>query len=346
MSTLKVGLFGGSFNPVHKGHLAIAKAILKDGCDEVWFLPCVQSPFKEQASVSFEDRVEMIEAMIAPYKKMKVCTIEKYLDVPSYTVHTLTVLKKYYDYQYVFYIGNDQAALLDDWKDIQTCFKLAQFKVFARDEAEIDDKYKLAKVSLPLIDISSTQVRSGQFHKTSRSVQRIIWKKGLYLETWVQSSMSEKRFKHSKSVADLSMQLAICHQVDPDLAYRSGLLHDLCKEWPLEKLVAYMQCYDPDLLDQPMALYHGYVVRHYLSRIFSHIDKALLVAVSHHVTGTTCSKLAMIVYLADKLDPSRGYDSSEQIASAKVNLMAAYRQAQIEQASYIKKENQNGSNII
>lgn len=342
MPNLKVGLFGGSFNPIHKGHLALAKAILKDGCDEIWFLPCVQSPFKQQSSVSFENRVEMIEAMIAPYKKMKVCTIEKYLEVPSFTLHTLTALKKHYDHQFVFYIGNDQAALLDEWKDIEGCFKLAQFKVFARDEEEISHKYPLPKVKCELIDISSSQVRSGQFHKTSAAVRRIIWQKGLYLEEWVQSTMSEKRFKHSQSVAELAMSLASVHQVDQELAYRAGLLHDLCKEWPMDKLVAYMQCYEPQHLTKPKALYHGYVVRHYLTHCFSHIEKSLLVATSNHVEGKATSKLAMILYLADKLEPSRDYDSSEQINLAKSNLKKAMKRVKDEQVEYIKKENQNG----
>ena len=71
MSTLKIGLLGGSFDPIHKGHLELAKSILKDGCSEVWFLPCLSSPLKDRKLTDFHDRVKMIQLAIAPFKKMK-----------------------------------------------------------------------------------------------------------------------------------------------------------------------------------------------------------------------------------------------------------------------------------
>ena len=71
MSVVRVGLLGGSFDPIHKGHLALAKAILKDGCQEVWFLPCIQSPLKERQLTDFEDRCKMIQLAIKPYRKMR-----------------------------------------------------------------------------------------------------------------------------------------------------------------------------------------------------------------------------------------------------------------------------------
>ena len=127
MSTLRIGLLGGSFDPIHKGHLELAKAILKNGCHEVWFIPCQSSPLKQRTLSSFEDRVNMIKWAIKPFKKMKVCTIEKDLPVPSYTVNTLRELTKKYDHEFIFYIGYDQANQLHKWKDIDECVKMAEF---------------------------------------------------------------------------------------------------------------------------------------------------------------------------------------------------------------------------
>ena len=65
MSTLRIGLLGGSFDPIHKGHLELAKAILKNGCHEVWLLPCQSSPLKERGLSNFEDRVNMIMSLFS-----------------------------------------------------------------------------------------------------------------------------------------------------------------------------------------------------------------------------------------------------------------------------------------
>ena len=79
MQSIKtIGLLGGSFDPIHKGHLELGKRILKDGCDEVWFIPCQSSPLKERKISDFDTRVKMIKAAIRPFKKM-FCFEKSYL---------------------------------------------------------------------------------------------------------------------------------------------------------------------------------------------------------------------------------------------------------------------------
>lgn len=338
MSVVRIGLLGGSFDPIHLGHLALAKAILKDGCSQVWFVPCRLSPFKQEKPTSFEDRTAMIRRAIAPYKKMKVCTIEKELPIPSYTIHTLQKLKQRFDYEFVFYIGNDQAKLLDKWKDIEECMKLAEFRVFKRDSEVIECPYDLREVPFQRIDISSTRVRAGAFQDVSESVRNYIWEHRLYLHEFARHSMNEKRYLHSVSVANVCKELASVHHLNEEDAYVIGLLHDICKCWDVEKSERFMQVYEKDHLDEPKAIWHGYLADHYLKRVFKIREKHILQAVHHHVKGDCDDPYAQIVYIADKCEPLRGYDASYELNLAKRNLDAAVSYVKQIQSEYIKKE--------
>ena len=131
---MKIGLLGGTFDPIHNGHLAIAKTALKRlGLDQVWFIPSLKTPLKDRELTPFELRVIMMEKALRPYRKMKLCLIEKDLPTPSYTITTVKTLKKQYpEYDFVWIIGDDQYANLDQWKAVDELRRLVQFAVFSR----------------------------------------------------------------------------------------------------------------------------------------------------------------------------------------------------------------------
>lgn len=338
MSTIKIGLFGGSFDPIHKGHLELAKAILKDGCNEVWFLPCKASPLKERVLSDFKHRVNMIQCAISPFKKMKVCTIENDLPVPSYTITTLKELKKKYNYEFIFYIGNDQAKQLHHWKDIDECMKLVEFRVFKRGEEMIECVYPLKRVVFQPVDISSTKVRQGAFYDVCKPVRNYIWANRLYLDEFVRNQVDEKRYNHSISVANVCKELAKAHHLNEEDAYVIGLLHDVCKKWSYEKSEAWMKCFECENINEPVAIWHGYLVDHYLKRMFKIKEKYILNAVHHHVKGDSHNPYAQIVYIADKCEPLRGYDATYELALAKKNLKEAVEMVMLEQKAYLNKE--------
>lgn len=342
MPAVKVGLLGGSFDPVHRGHLKLARAILKDGCQEVWFLPCVHSPLKQRQLTDYQHRVNMLKLALKPFKKMKVCTIEEHLPSPSYTVETLKLLKKKYPYEFVFYIGNDQAKQLDKWKEIETCMKLATFKCFKRDSEIVECPYPMEVMKLDRIDLSSSDVRSGHFYGVVKSVRRYIWENCLYFDEFAAACMNEKRYLHSKSVARVCEELALKHHLNEQDAYTIGLLHDICKCWPVEKSVRWMNCYEKKHLHEAKAIWHGYLAAHYLNRLFGFCDKHILKAIYHHVKGECRDAYAQIVYIADKCEPLRGYDASYELSLAEKNLETACKVVKVKQLDYIQKENRNG----
>ena len=116
----KIGLFGGSFNPIHDGHIAVAKAVRKEfHLNEIWFLPSVSTPLKEKLQVSFANRCHMISLAIHPYRYMKLSKVEETLPSPSYTFNTVSKLRKQFiDVEFYWIIGYDQYEQLEQWHRI------------------------------------------------------------------------------------------------------------------------------------------------------------------------------------------------------------------------------------
>ncbi|MEG0265426.1 MAG: nicotinate (nicotinamide) nucleotide adenylyltransferase [Erysipelotrichaceae bacterium] len=333
-------ILGGSFDPIHKGHIQIANEALKHHLgDEVWFMPTFITPLKERELTPFQHRVHMIKMAIKPYHKMKCCVLEANRKGCSYTIDTVKQLQKSYPKDtFSWLIGSDQARQLSKWKKIDELYQLIHFYVYPRNKIEFESNQNLIQLKMKEINISSSQVRLGDLSVLPHSVRRYIGNNYLYFNTMVESSMSEKRYLHSVSVAKLCVELAHAHHVDVKKAYAAGILHDVCKEWPKAKSERFMKCWAPHKMDTPIAIWHGDLAYHYVKRFYGVEDQEILYAIAHHVIGSTKQKLAMILFIADKLDPSRGYDSSASIALTKRNLRAGYDEVLAQQHVYLRKE--------
>lgn len=337
---MRVALLGGSFDPIHEGHLRIAKTALhKLAIDEVWFLPCKDAPLKKGQQVSFQDRCAMVKWAIAPYRKMKLCTLEGELEGVSYTIRTIKELKRRYaQHTFAFLIGDDQAAQFSRWKDSEQLKQEVTFYVFSRNaNAKIPSGMK--HIQMELIDVSSTEIREGKKHAAlPKAVKRYIGEHGLYFEGWLANRMNEKRFRHSLSVAEVCVDLAKAHHLDTQKAWRMGIAHDICKQLPKEEAMIWMRHHMPAHMQEAVAIWHGYLGAAYAKRYLYIEDKQVRAAIYHHVKGDCTAPYAIILYVADKLDPSRGYDSSEQLAICKKSLSLGYQRVKQEQQEYLRKE--------
>ncbi|MBN2238580.1 MAG: nicotinate-nucleotide adenylyltransferase [Dehalococcoidales bacterium] len=171
---MKTGILGGTFDPVHNGHILIASETIKRlGLDEVLFMPAARSPFKlDISAASVEHRVRMVELAIADYRGFRLSTIEIDRAGPSYTVDTLEILNERSGElnELFFIIGLDSLLTLPDWKKPERIVRLCRIVTVCRPGyeiprlAELEEKLPGLQESLilleePLVDISSTDIR-------------------------------------------------------------------------------------------------------------------------------------------------------------------------------------------
>jgi nicotinate-nucleotide adenylyltransferase len=174
---MKIGLYFGSFNPVHVGHLLIATHIANTTpLDQVWFVVSPQNPFKASSSLLNEyHRLHLVNIAIEGEQKLKTSTVEFKLPKPSYTVDTLAYLtEKYPDHEFAIIMGSDGFQNLDKWKNYETLVKNYSFYIYRRPGFEVTETFGAAATILdaPLLEISSTHIR--KLIKEKKSIRFLV----------------------------------------------------------------------------------------------------------------------------------------------------------------------------
>lgn len=161
---MNVGIFGGSFNPIHTGHIALAKSLCeKAGLDEVWFMVSPMNPFKQTATDLLDDnlRLELVEKALENEPQLRACNYEFYLPKPSYTWNTLQAISKDYpDIAFTLLIGGDNWAAFDKWHHHDDILAHYPIVVYPRQGSDIGNVPEgVTIVETPLLNISSTEIR-------------------------------------------------------------------------------------------------------------------------------------------------------------------------------------------
>jgi nicotinate-nucleotide adenylyltransferase len=162
-----IGIFSGSFNPIHLGHVNIVKQIIdKQLVDEVWFVVSPCNPLKNQTELINEYiRLDMVMLAIKDLPHVKASDIEFTMPMPSYTIDTLHEFSRQYpDFQFLLIIGSDNASFFEQWKDFKEILNQYSILVYPRIGYEFESVKALYPqmqlVALPLFDISATQIRA------------------------------------------------------------------------------------------------------------------------------------------------------------------------------------------
>lgn len=178
----KVGLLGGTFDPIHNGHLQLAKDVQeKVHLDEIWFIPVRINPLKEHTKpASCEDRIEMIHRAIEMYPNFYVNELECYREGPSYSIDTLKIFKEEFpNIEFYFIVGSDVVTTYDQWKSGPEILKLCSIIVakrpgfnFEKIPEIIRNNKKFIFIEITPMDISSTIIR--QKVKNNEDLKKFI----------------------------------------------------------------------------------------------------------------------------------------------------------------------------
>ena len=177
---MKIGLFFGTFNPVHNGHLAIANHMAEfSDLDQVWFVVTPQSPFKKKSTLlSNNHRYQMIDRALEHYPKLRVSDIEFGLSKPNYTINTLLYLEeKYPDLMFALIMGEDNLKSFHKWKNYESILERHHIYVYPRitkkgSVTPFDKHPKIHHVNAPIMELSSTFIRKAI--KQRRNVRPLL----------------------------------------------------------------------------------------------------------------------------------------------------------------------------
>lgn len=346
-----VMIFGGSYNPIHQGHINAALATSSQlGVDEVWLMPRKYN-YDGSLLLDGKHRVKMIEMAIKHLNNFKVCDVElkdnnKKLIYSYNTAKKLTRMFK--DIDFYFLIGADQLNNLKLWYKAEELCKLMHFVVYKRPgyiiNYDIVNQFNVKIVDGPTIDTSSTLIRSGVFQKIDEEIQTYIMEQQLYLKERVMPKLPEERFIHVLSTARIAKRIAKSLGVDTNRAYVAGILHDIAKGLTKEEIKQIIIEHYPNKLKFPKYSYHAFASAYIAKTQFGITDSKILKAIENHAKASKkMSKLDKIIYCADKLEESRPFahtlDEIREIAYYDID--KCFVLVMKDQLEYLRKSNSN-----
>ena len=349
--SMKKALFGGSFDPIHCGHLALVRGFLDGlGLDGAVLMPTFVPPHKQRARMAAaEHRLRMCELAAADDPRITVSSLELDRGGASFTVETLEALHAAEpDTEWYLLTGADMFVSLDTWWRFEDIARLAVLCAAPRDEvsaaqltaAAADLQARGARccvLPLPLYDVSSTEIRRRLAAGESTegllppAVAAYIRQEGLYTDEKgmkhmtsdeqiieiIRKRLKPKRFVHSLAVAEEAVRLAKRYGADPVKARTAGLLHDIMKNTEPETQLQILSEFGIllDTVEQhTVKLLHARSGAVFAEKVLGVTDPDILAAVRYHTTARAgMSLLEKVLYLADFTSADRDYDDVDEM---------------------------------
>ena len=332
----RIGVFGGSFNPVHKEHVNILLAAMNAfSIDEFVVMPTYVSPHKKNSDLlGAEDRLEMLKLAFEGYKRIVVSDYEIKKEGVSYTYLTLEHLKKEYgDAEIYFLVGADMLADFPNWRNPEKILAVAKLIVTQRTNEDLAgalaafyDKFGFRPLVSPYVGkcVSGTKIRCrlllgldcGEF--LDEKVLSYIEKRSLFdggeykkYADYLKKALKKKRLLHTAGVMELAVRYAKKMGVSEEKAYLAAMLHDVAK---------YLS-YEDFGLKKPKGLpknvVHQFLGAYVCENVLKIEDEDVLNAVRYHTTGrANMSKLEKIIFVADFLEEGRDFDGVNGLRAA------------------------------
>ena len=342
----KVLLYGGSFDPIHNGHLNLANyAYHQLNIDECFFILSKNPRWKEPTTTP-NQRLDMLNLSLKDYPNFNISLIEYNSDSETnYTYDTILKFGEFDKNKYYYLIGADQLDLLHKWYEIDKLSKLVQFVVYKRKNYKINEdnlnKYNCILIDSEEYDISSTMIRNLEKIDTPKEVLDYIISNNLYFMRRVVKLYSPTRLQHAISVANVAYEMALSNNVNPYDAFIAGLLHDVSKGLSLEESEKIILDKYKDVPQKVGKWAYHQFTGAYLSQLLFNVNNLDIInSIQYHSTGReNMSKLEKIIYCADKLDPTRGWDSSYFIEKCKKDINEAFVEVLKDNIKYFRTKN-------
>lgn len=327
-------LYGGSFDPVHNGHLRMARAASMKLNADVIFIPAAIPRWKNPVATP-KQRLDMLKIALkeggTPSFSIDLYEFNRTEEI-NYTVDTVAYFAKKYPRRKLYIlIGADQANQFNEWKEPERLCHLATPIYCPRPGVTPNDavlqKYGILRLDyLESGEVSSTDIRNLRNSDLPFGVRKYIEDHRLYYFKKLSQLLTPQRLIHSISVANLAYSIALRNKnPSTQKAYLAGLLHDIGKKIKGVEAKAIMGQYYPQYADYPEWTFHQFIGEHLAKEVFGITDQELLTAINRHATGDVhMSPLAKIIYSADKIEPGRGYDSSSLIKACYKNYYAGF----------------------
>ncbi len=313
---MKIGIFGGTFNPIHKGHIEILEDIKKKiGLDLIYIIPTYQTPDKsfDVEKISALNRYNIVKNALKDYnyKWIKLSNVELKRKGISYTIDTVMHFKNSHPNDELFLImGDDRYDNFEKWKnydEIEKYTKLIVYKRIGLNEKKLLNSNKVIYLNDKTYDYSSSEILSNlDLEKIPKNALKYISKNNLYLKRMVFDKLYEKRYDHSLSVASHAKRLAKKNHLNQTHeAYIAGLVHDIFKYEDYSWMVNYISKNSDYIIPEKPAL-HGYAAAIWLNKEYGLKDKKIINAIKKHtIPDDKMSKLDKIIYVADKISNDR-----------------------------------------
>ncbi len=350
---MRIGIYGGTFNPIHRGHLTAAKAAMEQlRLDKLLLVPASVPPHKvlPEGSASPDQRLEMTVLATAELgRKAEVLDIELRRTGKSYTCDTMRELREMYPEDELWLLmGSDMFLSLHTWYHPEVILSLAGVGAFSRLEASEDEIFRRQKRFLEenygarvetvrnddVIEVSSTEIREALARGEGReylpeAVYGYILRKGLYgarcdlkhltpeeLRPVALSYLKPKRMPHVLGTEQEAVKLAEKYGADVTDARIAALLHDCTKKLDLEQQLALCGEYGiplDDLERRALKLLHSKTGAAVARDVFGVKDE-IYEAILWHTTGKPdMTLLEKVIYLADYIEPTRDFDGVEEL---------------------------------
>ncbi len=318
---MKIGIFGGTFNPIHNGHINMIKKVKeKLSLDTVYFVPSYRTPDKlfEVEQIDPKHRLEMTRLAIKASKLswLKVSDYEHRQKKVSYTYKTIEYFAKQFPKDELYWImGEDRYKGFDTWRNSDYIKEKTKVVIYRRSEninADLKKDKTITYLPEQFYDFSSTQVLNDiRWDFIPDAVKPYIAKNRLYLKTLAFNVLREKRYEHTIAVASHAKRLSVEYKYKNIWdAWYAGIIHDLFKLFDEEYLRTYIKKWDVnkefDVDGIPFPALHGFAAALWMREEYRWNNKEIFDAIaSHTLSKPNTTKIDKILYVADKVSTDR-----------------------------------------